>query len=226
MAAATAQAALVPQPSVSGSGSGGSPDLPAAPQHAQRGAASEGAAVPLQAAAGISTPLAPAAFAAIQAQASGPGAAAVGAAEAGTSGVGAAGGSSAGGCLSSPRFRQFLALIRSNCQEFEAQGRVLRLRQYLRADVGPQVGAGGGGDSRTGAPAATLPGGAAGRPAPLALQLPVRAPEPACCLSAPPLAPASCQTLVAPPPHPPGAGRCVRGSGGQHPRGGAVLPEL
>lgn len=158
MAAATAQAALVPQPSVSGSGSGGSPDLPAAPQHAQRGAASEGAAVPLQAAAGISTPLAPAAFAAIQAQASGPGAAAVGAAEAGTSGVGAAGGSSAGGCLSSPRFRQFLALIRSNCQEFEAQGRVLRLRQYLRADVGPQVGAGGGGTAALARPLPRYPG--------------------------------------------------------------------
>ncbi len=39
----------------------------------------------------------------------------------------------------SPALSQFLDMIRGNSTEFEAQGRVLRLRQFLRGDVPPQV---------------------------------------------------------------------------------------
>ena len=40
---------------------------------------------------------------------------------------------------SSPAFSRFLAMLRSGSPEFEAEGRVLRLRRYLRADVPPAV---------------------------------------------------------------------------------------
>lgn len=39
----------------------------------------------------------------------------------------------------SPAFRAFLAMLRGSSTEFEAGGRVLRLRQFLRADVRPRV---------------------------------------------------------------------------------------
>ncbi|KAL4422114.1 hypothetical protein ABPG77_003399 [Micractinium sp. CCAP 211/92] len=126
--AATAQSSLVPQPSASGSGSGSSPDLLGAAQRVQQqDAAGKGVAVTVQAVSGISAAAAQAAFAAIQA---GPGEGAA---------VGAADGAVRGDPQSSPHFSQLLALIRGSSHEFEAQGRVLRLRQYLRADVGPQV---------------------------------------------------------------------------------------
>lgn len=140
MVAATTQATLVPQPSVSGSGSGSNPDLPCEAQRQARPAeADEGVAVPLQEAAGISAPLAPAAFAAIQAKAPGDAADAA-AAGASADACRAAGGAGSRDPLSSPHFRNLLAMIRGSSQEFEAQGRVLRLRQYLRSDVKPQVG--------------------------------------------------------------------------------------
>jgi hypothetical protein len=41
--------------------------------------------------------------------------------------------------LQSPAFCRFLEMLRGNSMDFEAQGRVLRLRQYLRPDVGPRV---------------------------------------------------------------------------------------
>ena len=34
-------------------------------------------------------------------------------------------------------FRRFVDMVRSNSHEFEAQGRVLRLKQYISADVRP-----------------------------------------------------------------------------------------
>lgn len=34
-------------------------------------------------------------------------------------------------------FRRFVDMVRSNSPEFEAQGRVLRLKQYISADVRP-----------------------------------------------------------------------------------------
>ena len=34
-------------------------------------------------------------------------------------------------------FRRFVEMVRSNSQDFEAQGRVLRLKQYISADVRP-----------------------------------------------------------------------------------------
>lgn len=43
------------------------------------------------------------------------------------------------GALASPAFARFLEMVRSGSCEFEADGRVLRLRRYLRADVGPAV---------------------------------------------------------------------------------------
>ena len=39
----------------------------------------------------------------------------------------------------SPALARFLELLRSSSTAFEAEGRVLRLRQYLRPDVGPEV---------------------------------------------------------------------------------------
>ena len=37
--------------------------------------------------------------------------------------------------LQNPRFKGFCDMIRNNSEEFEAQGRVLRLKQFIRADA-------------------------------------------------------------------------------------------
>ena len=37
--------------------------------------------------------------------------------------------------LQNPRFKGFCDMIRANSEEFEAQGRVLRLKQFIRADA-------------------------------------------------------------------------------------------
>lgn len=39
--------------------------------------------------------------------------------------------------LQAEPFRRFVDMVRSNSPEFEAQGRVLRLKQYISADVRP-----------------------------------------------------------------------------------------
>lgn len=41
--------------------------------------------------------------------------------------------------LQAEPFVRFLRMVRENSTEFEANGRVLRLKQYIKADVGPQV---------------------------------------------------------------------------------------
>lgn len=39
--------------------------------------------------------------------------------------------------LQAAPFRRFVEMVRSNSHDFEAQGRVLRLKQYISADVRP-----------------------------------------------------------------------------------------
>lgn len=39
--------------------------------------------------------------------------------------------------LQAAPFRRFVEMVRNNSHDFEAQGRVLRLKQYISADVRP-----------------------------------------------------------------------------------------
>jgi hypothetical protein len=41
--------------------------------------------------------------------------------------------------LQSPSFKRLIDMIRSNSTEFEANGRVLRLKQYMIADARPAM---------------------------------------------------------------------------------------
>ena len=40
-------------------------------------------------------------------------------------------------CVQSEPFRKLLAMIRDNSTEFQAEGRILRLKNYMRADAQP-----------------------------------------------------------------------------------------
>ncbi|KAI3437870.1 hypothetical protein D9Q98_000316 [Chlorella vulgaris] len=136
-------------------------------QPAAREAAAGGAAVPVQAAASIRAPAAAAAYAAIKIEAAAgaaaaaaailaapsaaprPAAAAAGVLRPGpqlpaqhpqlAAGWGVLRRAPGGDPMQSPAFRAFLAMLRGSSTEFEAGGRVLRLRQFLRADVRPRV---------------------------------------------------------------------------------------
>ncbi|PSC70796.1 chlorophyll b reductase [Micractinium conductrix] len=158
---AAVRATLLPQqaePTGSGNGSGTSPAAGAAEkqqQQQQQAANGQGAgvAVAVQPVAAVPAPAGPAVFASIQAEAaagaaaaaaailSAPTAAAASPAAAAAAAAPAAAPDTAAfnPAQQSASFRRFLAMIRGDSHEFEAQGRVLRLRQYLRPDVGPRV---------------------------------------------------------------------------------------
>ncbi len=40
-------------------------------------------------------------------------------------------------CLQKEPFKRFMGMIRSNSRQFEAEGRILRLKQYMAADANP-----------------------------------------------------------------------------------------